>query len=96
MSVRKRHSKIPKFRSEAQEAEYWDTHDTTELLDDELKPAQLTFTHPKPKVSVSIRIGKAEAVLLRQVAGRKGLEYRALIQLWVAERLLDELPALKK
>ena len=71
MSVRKRHSKIPKFRSEAQEAEYWDTHDTTELLD-ELKPAQLTFTHPKPKVSVSIRMGKTEAALLRQVAVRKG------------------------
>jgi hypothetical protein len=95
MATNKHVSKIPKFRSEAEEARYWDTHETTDLLD-ELKPAKLTFSHPKPRVSVSIQIGKAEAALLRQIATRKGLEYNSMIRLWVAERLLDELPVSKR
>ena len=95
MATSKKTSKIPKFRSEAEEAHFWDTHETTDYVD-EFKPAKLTFTRPKPKVSVSIRIGKAEAALLRQIATRKGLGYHSMIQLWLAERLLDELPAVKK
>ena len=95
MAMSKHVSKIPKFRSEAEEAQYWDTHDTTEFLD-ELKPAKLILSRPKPKVSVSIRIGKTEAALLRQIAARKGLASGSLIHLWVTERLLDELPAAKK
>ena len=95
MATSKPVSKIPKFRTEAEEAHFWDTHDTTDFLG-ELKPAKLTFAHPQPKVSVSIQIGKTEAVLLRQIAARKGLGYHSMIRLWLAERLLDELPAIKK
>ena len=95
MAMNKHVSKIPKFRTEAEEAHFWDTHDTTDYLE-ELKPAKLTFARPKPKVSVSIQIGKAEAALLRHIAARKGLEYGSMIRLWLAERLLDELPVSKR
>ena len=83
-----RHSRIPHFRSEAEEARFWDTHDSTEFLG-ELKPAKLTFARPKPKVLVSVRIAKPEVALLRRLAAQKGLGYGALLRMWLRERLLD-------
>ena len=88
-------SRIPKFRSEAEEAHFWDTHDSTEFLG-EFKPATLTFPRSRPKVLVSVRIGKGEVALLRRIAERKGLAYGSLIRMWLRERLLDELRTAKK
>ena len=90
MAKPKRHSRIPRFRSEAAEARFWDTHDSTAFLD-ELTPAQVTFARPKPKVLVSVRIAKPEVELLRRIAARKRLGYGSLIRMWLTERLLDEL-----
>ena len=95
MKTVKKSSKIPHFRSEAEEARFWDTHDSTDFLG-EFQPINAAFPHPKPKVLVSIRIGKGEVALLRQIAARKGLGYGSLIRMWLTERLLDELPASKK
>ena len=83
-------SRIPRFRTEAEEARFWDTHDTTEFLD-ELTPVKVTFPRPKPKVLVSIRLPKSDVVLLRRCAMRKGLGYGSLIRMWLIERLLTEL-----
>ena len=37
-----RKSRIPEFSSIEEEAEFWDTHDTTEF-EDEFKPVQVRF-----------------------------------------------------
>ena len=88
-------SRIPRFRSEAEEAGFWDTHDSTDFLD-ELRPAKVIFPRPKPKMLVSIRIAKPEVALLRRIATRKGLGYGSLIRMWLTERLLTELHPAKK
>ena len=88
--LKRRSSSIPRFRSEAEEARFWDTHDSTEFLD-EFTPAKVTFVRPKPKMLVSVRIAKPEVELLRRVAARKGLGYGSLIRMWLRERLLTEL-----
>ena len=90
-----RRSSIPHFRSEAEEARFWDTHDSTDFLG-AFKPAKLTFSRRKPKVLVSVRIAKSEVALLRRIATRKGLGYGSLIRMWLTERLFDELRAAKK
>lgn len=90
MSSSRRRSRIPHFRSEAEEAAFWDTHDTTDFLD-ELRPAKLTFARPRPKVLVSVRIAKSEVNLLRRLAQRRGLAFGSLIRMWVTDRLRDEL-----
>ena len=86
---------IPLFRSEAEEARFWDTHDSTEFLG-EFTPVTVTFPHPKPKVLVSVRLAKSDVVLLRHVASRKGIGYGSLIRMWLIERLVGELQAAKK
>ena len=95
MSTPRKRSRIPRFHSEAEEARFWDTHDSTDFLG-ELRPATLAFPRPKPKMLVSIRIAKPEVALLRQIAARKGLGYGSLIRMWLTERLLTELHPAKK
>ena len=88
-------SKIPKFRTEAEEAKFWDTHDSTEFLT-EFTPAKLKFAPPQPKVLVSIRLAKSEAKRLRLLAEQKGLAFGSLLRMWVKERLLSEMQISRK
>ena len=95
MTKRQRRSRIPRFRTEAEEARFWDTHDSTDFLG-AFRPAKVTFARPRPKVLVSVRIAKPEVALLRRIATRKGLGYGSLIRMWLRERLLSELRPAKK
>ena len=95
MAKSRRMLKIPRFRSEAEEARFWDTHDSTNYLH-QFKRVRVTFPRPKPKVLVSVRLGKSEVGLLRRIAARKGLGYGSLIRLWLTEKLLDELRPVTK
>ena len=95
MRTTRKRSRIPRFHSEAEEARFWDTHDSTDFLN-ELRPATVTFPRPKPKVLVSIRIAKPDVALLRRIAVRKGLGYGSLIRMWLTERLLTELHPSRK
>ena len=95
MAKATRRSRIPRFQSEAEEARFWDRHDSIGFLE-EFKPAKVTFPRPKPKVLVSVRIAKSDVGLLRRLAARKGLGFGSLIRMWLRERLLDELRTTKK
>lgn len=88
----RRSARVPRFRSEAEEARFWDTHDSTDFLG-AFRAARLTFPKPTPKVLVSLRLPKSEVAVLRRLAARKGLGYGSLIRMWLTERLLEELPA---
>lgn len=88
-------SSIPRFRSEAEEARFWDTHDSTEFLG-KFTPVTVRFPQSKPKVLVSVRLAKSDVALLRHVAAHKGIGYGSLIRMWLIERLVGELQATKK
>ena len=81
-------TKIPKFRSFEEEARFWDTHDTTEFLE-QFQPAKLKFPKPRKKL-VSMRLPESEILGLKQVAARKGIGYLTLIRIWVTERFFEE------
>jgi predicted DNA binding CopG/RHH family protein len=84
---------IPKFKSEQEEAEFWDTHDSTDYLDD-TEPTELTFVDARPqKRSISLRIDGDAIDALKDIAGRKGMGYQTLIRMWVMERLEKEVKA---
>ena len=80
-------SKIPKFRSEKEEAEFWDTHSSTEFLD-EFKPAHLDFS--KAKRLVSMRLDDKQIEELKKVAAKKGIGYLTMVRMWITERLEQE------
>ena len=84
-------SKLPRFVSEQEEAEFWASHGSTEYLDD-TEPVDVTFVDARlPKKQISLRLDTDAIEELKAVAQRKGIGYQTLIRIWVMERLAQEL-----
>jgi len=77
--------KIPKFRSEREEADFWATHNSTDYLS-ETKEAKVKFTRP-PKKLVSLRLDEKTVRQLKKIANTKGIGYLELVRMWVLENL---------
>jgi len=83
-------AKIPKFKSEEAEAEFWATHDSVDYLDD-TGPVEATFVDARPpKQLISLRIDGDAIDRLKDISSRKGMGYQTLIRMWVMERLEQE------
>lgn len=77
--------KIPKFRSEKEEADFWATHDSTDYLSG-TKKAKVKFTRPQKKL-VSLRLDENTIEKLKKIAESKGIGYLELVRMWVLENL---------
>ena len=77
--------KIPKFKSEKEEAEFWATHDSTDYLSG-TQEVEARFTRPKKKL-VSLRLDEKTINKLKKIAGNKGIGYLQLIRMWVIESM---------
>ena len=83
-------SKLPKFATDQEEARFWETHDSTEFLDD-TEPVEVAFVDARPrKKQISLRLDARVIDVLKAIARRKGIGYQTLIRLWVMERLAQE------
>ncbi len=83
-------TKLPQFTSEQEEAAFWDTHDSTEFLED-TTPVDVTFVDARPpKKLISLRLDPAAIEKLKAVAHKKGVGYQTLLRMWVMERLALE------
>lgn len=83
-------SKLPKFANEQEEAEFWDTHESTDFLDD-TEPVDVIFVDARPpKKQISLRLDPEAIDKLKTIAQRKGVGYQTLIRMWVMERLAQE------
>ena len=80
--------RIPKFKSYAEEAEFWDTHDFTEYTDS-FHPVKTRF-NPKAQDTLTIRFDPQDLSRVRQQAQGKGLATGTLIRMWVKERLKQQ------
>ena len=84
MSERKK-SRIPEFSSLEEEAQFWDTHDTTEF-EDEFHPVQVRFAK-KLSEGFKVRFDPETATKLREIASEQGVGPTTLIRMWVLEHL---------
>ena len=83
-------SKLPKFASVQEEALFWDTHNSTEFLDD-TESADVAFVDARPaKKLITLRLDPGAIKRLKEIAQRKGLGYQTLMRMWVMERLTQE------
>ena len=80
---------IPKFKSEAEERKFWETHDSTEYIDWS-KARRLRFPNLKPATrSVSIRLPLALIEALKVEANRRDVPYQSLVKIWLNEKLQE-------
>jgi predicted DNA binding CopG/RHH family protein len=87
MNVSKDRITIPKFKSEAEEAAWWDSHPETaaEIMEQALKSG--AARRKVPLKTVTRRLPLADLEAAQDVASRKGLPYQTYIKMVLHEAL---------
>ena len=76
---------IPTFRSRAEEAEFWDTHDLTDYFDFETEPVGWKIDGPFSE-PVTLRIDLETMEEVRAHAAARDMPPDVLLQIWILER----------
>lgn len=80
-------SRIPKFTSVEEEAEFWDTHDFTDFQD-EFQPTKVKFSQNLSE-GITVRFDEDTLEELRSIASEQGIGPTTLMRMWVLERLKE-------
>jgi hypothetical protein len=95
---------IPSFNNIEEEAEWWDTHDTTDFQH-LLKPVSITIggelaeqianhreesNHNELTEKLTLRLDRSDRAALTKYAKRKGIGPSTLARMWVKEHLEEE------
>ncbi|MDP2941818.1 MAG: BrnA antitoxin family protein [Candidatus Omnitrophota bacterium] len=80
---------IPKFKSEAEEARFWDTHSVTDFMHELKVVKNVKFPRPRKRL-ISVRVDEPLINSLKAVAQTKGIGYLTLIRMWLMERISRE------
>jgi predicted DNA binding CopG/RHH family protein len=85
--MNKKLKSIPKFRSEAEERRFWETHDSSEYIDWS-KAEQVRFPKLKPsRTAISLRLPVTLLERIKVAANKRDVPYQSLIKTWLAEKL---------
>jgi predicted DNA binding CopG/RHH family protein len=86
---------IPQFKTDEEEAEFWDTHDTTDYIDWS-KAQKVVFTNLKPSTqSISLRLPTSLLYNIKSLANQKDVPYQSLMKVYLSEKVREELPVSK-
>jgi len=83
--------KIPQFKSEEEERDFWQSHDSTEYVD--WKNAErLTLANLKPSVkTISLRLPESMLEELKLLANKRDVPYQSLVKVFLSDRIGQEL-----
>ena len=83
--------RIPKFRNEDDEREFWASHDSTNYID-WAKAKDVVMPNLKPTLkTISIRLPEIMIEELKLLANKKDVPYQSLMKIFIAERVAQEL-----
>jgi len=78
---------IPKFTNEAEEALFWQSHDSTDYVDWS-QAKSVTFTNLQPSLkSISLRLPEPMLARLKSLANERDVPYQSLIKMILADHL---------
>lgn len=78
---------IPQFSGEAEEREFWQTHDSSDYVDWS-KAKRARFPNLKPTVtSISLRLPVGLLEQIKVAANSRDMPYQSLIKAWLAEKV---------
>ena len=88
--MKKTHRKIPKFKNEDQEREFWTTHSPLDYFDTgDIKRASFPILKPSLK-SISIRLPEDMLAELKILANKKDVPYQSLAKIYLARQIALE------
>ena len=89
--MKKKSKKIPKFRSEDKERDFWVREDSTEYVDWS-RARRVVLPNLKPSLkTISLRLPEHMLAELKLLANKRDVPYQSLIKIFLAERLEEEL-----
>ncbi|MGH7091626.1 MAG: BrnA antitoxin family protein [Stellaceae bacterium] len=77
---------FPRFRSEAEERRFWETHESSDYVDwSKAERARLPNLKPST-TSISLRLPLALLERIKVAANKRDVPYQSLIKTWLAEK----------
>jgi predicted DNA binding CopG/RHH family protein len=77
---------LPKFRTEAEERRFWETHDSTDYVDwSEAERVRLPYLKPST-TAISLRLPVTLLERIKIAANKRDIPYQSLIKTWLAEK----------
>jgi hypothetical protein len=83
-------AKLPKFKNELEESEFWDTHDSTDYFEDSVEVDIQTEFADRLQDQVSLHFDASTLDQIRELAQAQGVSYSYLLRKWVIDRLALE------
>ena len=83
--------KIPKFKTEAEERDFWANADSSDYIDWS-KAKRVLLPNIKPSLrTISLRLPELMLEELKLIANKRDVPYQSLIKIFLSERLSKEL-----
>ncbi len=87
----KKYKKIPDFKNEEEERNFWESHDSADFIDWK-KAKKVTFPNLKPTTkTISLRLPEYILDELKMLAHKRDVPYQSLIKIFLKERINQEL-----
>lgn len=88
--MRSKRAKLPDMAnwSDEQIAAFWETHDSTEYLD-QMEDVEVEVDVPTDFRVISLRLDARDAEQAKRLARRKGVPYTVLLRMWIKEKLKE-------
>lgn len=81
--------KMPEFKNEAEEREFWETHDSTDYLDwNQASSSSLPKLKPSTK-TISLQLPETLLDRIKIEANKRDMPYQSLIKAWLADDVKD-------
>ncbi len=78
---------IPRFKTEAQERAFWESHDSTQHVDwSKAQKVRLPNLRPSTK-TISLRLPQHLLDSIKVAANARDVPYQSLIKVWLQEKL---------
>jgi len=78
---------VPHFANEAEEREFWETHDSADYVDwSKAERARLPSLKPST-TAISLRVPVSLLERIKIAANKRDMPYQSLIKAWLAEKV---------
>jgi predicted DNA binding CopG/RHH family protein len=78
---------VPAFATEAEERQFWETHDSTDYVD-WTKAQRVRLPNLKPtSTAISLRLPVPLLERIKIAANKRDVPYQSLIKTWLAEKI---------
>ena len=80
-------SSVPAFETEAEEREFWESHDSSDRVDWR-RAERVRFPNLKPSTkAISLRLPVDLLERIKIAANRRDVPYQSLIKVWLSEKV---------